>query len=232
MAHPGRDLPSAVYLELGRKRVFAVTLSWPGWCRSGRDEAAALEALRASEARYRAALRAGGVDVGNLPNADALHVVERLEGSSGTDFGVPSLIPETDRTALAEPELGRLDDILVAAWRAFEQAALGAAGGELRTGPRGGGRSLARIVDHVRETDAAYLVQLGSARPTPGPDTPPIDAEATVRGAARSALRARAAGQPVERPNRVSRPWPPRYYVRRAAWHALDHAWEIEDRAA
>jgi hypothetical protein len=24
--------------------------------------------------------------------------------------------------------------------------------------------------------------------------------------------------------------WPPRYYVRRAAWHVLDHAWEIEDR--
>jgi hypothetical protein len=24
--------------------------------------------------------------------------------------------------------------------------------------------------------------------------------------------------------------WPPRYVVRRAAWHVLDHAWEIEDR--
>jgi hypothetical protein len=26
--------------------------------------------------------------------------------------------------------------------------------------------------------------------------------------------------------------WPPRYFVRRTAWHALDHAWEIEDRSA
>ena len=25
--------------------------------------------------------------------------------------------------------------------------------------------------------------------------------------------------------------WPPRYFVRRTAWHALDHAWEIEDRS-
>ncbi|CAN5828742.1 hypothetical protein BH20CHL8_BH20CHL8_11020 [soil metagenome] len=25
--------------------------------------------------------------------------------------------------------------------------------------------------------------------------------------------------------------WTPRYFVRRAAWHVLDHAWEIEDRA-
>ena len=24
--------------------------------------------------------------------------------------------------------------------------------------------------------------------------------------------------------------WTPRYFVRRAAWHILDHAWEIEDR--
>jgi hypothetical protein len=24
--------------------------------------------------------------------------------------------------------------------------------------------------------------------------------------------------------------WPVRYFVRRSAWHVLDHAWEIEDR--
>jgi hypothetical protein len=25
--------------------------------------------------------------------------------------------------------------------------------------------------------------------------------------------------------------WPSRYAARRIAWHALDHAWEIEDRS-
>jgi hypothetical protein len=25
--------------------------------------------------------------------------------------------------------------------------------------------------------------------------------------------------------------WPARYGARRIAWHALDHAWEIQDRA-
>jgi hypothetical protein len=25
--------------------------------------------------------------------------------------------------------------------------------------------------------------------------------------------------------------WPPAYAARRIAWHALDHAWEIEDRS-
>jgi len=24
--------------------------------------------------------------------------------------------------------------------------------------------------------------------------------------------------------------WTPQYFVRREAWHALDHTWEIEDR--
>ena len=24
--------------------------------------------------------------------------------------------------------------------------------------------------------------------------------------------------------------WTPRYFVRRVAWHVIDHAWEIEDR--
>ena len=37
--------PFDVYLEVGSKRVFAGAVDWPGWCRSGRDEATALEAL-------------------------------------------------------------------------------------------------------------------------------------------------------------------------------------------
>jgi hypothetical protein len=34
-----------IYLEVGSKRVFAVAMERPGWCRSGRDEDAALKAL-------------------------------------------------------------------------------------------------------------------------------------------------------------------------------------------
>jgi len=34
-----------VYLESGSRRTFAGAIDWPGWCRSGRDEASALEAL-------------------------------------------------------------------------------------------------------------------------------------------------------------------------------------------
>ena len=44
-------------------------------------------------------------------------------------------------------------------------------------------------------------------------------------------LASRAKGEPPER-NMRAKPWAPRYFVRRSAWHAIDHAWEIEDRAS
>lgn len=34
-----------VFLEAGTKRTFAGALDWPGWCRSGPDEGAAVQAL-------------------------------------------------------------------------------------------------------------------------------------------------------------------------------------------
>ena len=40
------------YLETGQKRTFAGALDWPGWCRSGRDEASALQALFEYASRY------------------------------------------------------------------------------------------------------------------------------------------------------------------------------------
>ncbi len=43
-----------VYLELGSKRVFAAAVDWPGWCRSGKDERQALDALLAAAPRYAA----------------------------------------------------------------------------------------------------------------------------------------------------------------------------------
>jgi hypothetical protein len=46
-----------VYLEVGAKRVFACGVDWPGWCRSGRDETTALQALLDSGPRYAAVVR-------------------------------------------------------------------------------------------------------------------------------------------------------------------------------
>ena len=37
-------------------------------------------------------------------------------------------------------------------------------------------------------------------------------------------------GQPSDGSPLGGRKWPPRYAADRIAWHALDHAWEMEDR--
>jgi hypothetical protein len=41
-----------MYLEIGKKRAFAGATDWHGWCRSGRDEQAALQALFDYGPRY------------------------------------------------------------------------------------------------------------------------------------------------------------------------------------
>jgi hypothetical protein len=220
--------PLRVALEIVRTRTIAVAVDWPGLTRGGRDEAAALDALLRAAPRYTAALAAGGVPF--LPPADRedLAVVDRLPGTSTTAFGAPGVPLPGDDTPLDEAGLARQAAILQAAWAAFEAAAERHAGTELAKGPRGGGRDLAKIVAHVEDADRAYLVQLGARPPKTATGPAPI---ADVRAAALAALRARALGLPVTDPTGVAKPWPPRYYVRRAAWHWLDHAWEIEDRA-
>jgi hypothetical protein len=116
--------------------------------------------------------------------------------------------------------------LLRAAWATFDATASKAKGVTLSVGPRGGGRQVLKMIEHVREAEAAYLHQLGS-RP-PGSRA----SMEALRGAFVEALSARATEQPVPNPNKVRRPWLPRYAVRRSAWHALDHAWEIEDRSS
>jgi hypothetical protein len=220
--------PLDIALEVGRTRTFAVAVDWPGLTRGGRDEDAALELLLRAAPRYAAALAAARVPFAPPADCEGLAVVDRLPGTSTTEFGAPGVPLPGDDTLLDEAGLARQTAILQAAWAAFDAAAERHAGSELARGPRGGGRDLAKIVAHVEDADRAYLVQLGARIPKTSAGPAPI---ADVHAAALAALRARALGLPVTEPNRVTKPWPPRYYARRAAWHWLDHAWEIEDRA-
>jgi hypothetical protein len=218
-----------VYVEIGSKRVFAGALDWPGWCRSGRDEPAALEALIAYGPRYARAI--GAVDLGlDLPTAASdLVVDERLEGSNTTDFGAPAAVPVADAMPIDDEVLARLAALLQACWLAFEQAATVAEGKPLRKGPRGGGRYLPRIIEHVAEASRAYLAKL-AWKPEPDPDAAPLGQVGQLVDEASRALAAAAAGQLPTHGPRGGKLWPPRFFVRRAAWHLLDHAWEIEDR--
>src|SRR5512141_355825 len=138
----GAPLPSRgpdtidVSVEVGAKRAFACALAWPGWCRGGRDESSALEALLAYGPRYAHVLR--GTRLGFRVPADA-RVVERLEGDATTDFGAPGAAPSADAAPMTEADLRRARSLLRAGWEAFDRAVEAAAGRTLATGPRGGG---------------------------------------------------------------------------------------------
>jgi hypothetical protein len=52
-----------------------------------------------------------------------------------------------------------------------------------------------------------------------------------ARAAALDGIAASARGEiPAKGPRGGTR-WTPRTFIRRSAWHWLDHAWEIEDRS-
>lgn len=156
-------------------------------------------------------------------------MIERLKGGGGTDFGVPGEAPAADHTDLEVADIERQAAILRACWAALDSAAAAAHGVILRKGPRGGGRDLDKILGHVLEAERAYIMQLGSRPPKGDGSASQVVVE---REAAVEAFAARALGRPLSDPRQTRRPWSPRYFVRRAAWHVLDHAWEIEDRAA
>jgi hypothetical protein len=218
-----------VYTESAAKRAFVGSIEWPGWCRSGRREDEALETLLAYAPRY-AGVVAGSVR-GFKPPRSVTHlaVVERLTGDATTNFGAPSAAPGADARPLDARELKRLVSILEASWAAFDRIVDVATGEELRKGPRGGGRELDAIVDHVIGAEGSYVARLAAPRPkTEGLDR--AKAAEGEREVVREALaRAVTDGLPEKGP-RGGSIWLPRYFVRRAAWHVLDHVWEIEDR--
>lgn len=219
-----------IYLEVGKRRVFAAAIDWPGWCRSGRDEDSAVQWLVEYGPRYADALRT--IRSGFKPPVDgsSLDVVERLEGNATTDFGAPAMAPASDERQLDEPEAKRLTALLKACWEKLDRAVETASGAVLRKGPRGGGRELDGIVRHVIEADGAYLRSVGGTYRRPTHEVDLRTEMAQVRDAALEALASRVRGDPLPQ-GRRGKVWTPRYFVRRTAWHSLDHAWEVEDRA-
>ncbi len=218
-----------VYLEIGKKRTFAGAIDWPGWCRSGRDETSALHALFDHGPRYAHVLRTARLGFKAPDDISGLSVTERLEGNATTDFGAPDMAPSSDSEPVNSLELQRFQKILKACWRTFDANVKAATGKALRTGPRGGGRELEGIIQHVLGSDGGYLEQLGW-KLQPG-DADDLDKQLDrTRQEILKGLTASAHGGIPARGPRGGIRWSPRYFVRRVAWHVLDHAWEIEDR--
>jgi hypothetical protein len=208
----------AVSVEVAPKKVFAKAVDWPGWARSGKTEQLALDALAASAPRYAIV----AAEAGEPFETDGYDVVEATGGGSGTEFGVPSAITDLDDRPVNVAEAERLARFVAAAWTVFDRVAA-AAPAELRKGPRGGGRDRDKMIGHVVESDWYYAREMGIREKQPDPtDRAAIE---TLRAAMLEVLRQPSDGSPL-----AGRKWPPRYAATRIAWHALDHAWEMEDR--
>ncbi len=218
-----------IYLELGQKKVFAAAIDWPGWCRHGRDEASAMQALLDAGPRYAHLLHVSNLEFSAPKSTGAFRIIERVAGNATTDFGAPDKLIASDSAPFGPRELERAKALLSAYWRAFDAVVETAVGKELRKGPRGGGRTLIGIVEHVMGADASYVRTLGwKFAEVKGEES--AQKLARLRQEILNGLAAAAAGQLPEKGPRGGKRWPPRYFIRRSAWHIIDHIWEIEDR--
>jgi hypothetical protein len=217
----------AVCLEVTPQNTVASAIDWPGWCRADRDEDAALDVLASYAKRYAPVAERAGV---SLPSTVAFDVVERTPGGPATAFAAPEcrrpfpqVVAEVERAKSTPAIARRLVALLTAVWATFDEIAA-ASPAELRKGPRGGGRDRDKLIDHVIDAEAAYARKLGVKlkRPAAG-DIATIE---ELRGAITAVVGASSDGSPV-----MPSGWTTRYAARRIAWHVLEHAWEMQDRA-
>lgn len=197
--------PTRVYFEVGRTSIFAAAMEWPGWCRRAKTRDLALEALLDYLPRYEAI-------VTSAFTPGKLEVVGDVTGNATTDFGAPGVLTPWDSDSLSASARKKQVSILIDCWDYFD-GVVTASNPNLAKGPRGGGRDRDAIVDHVREAERHYCAKLGAKVP---PRTP----WRAQRDVITTALLART----------QQGAWPPRYSMRRLAWHVVDHAWEIEDK--
>jgi hypothetical protein len=208
-----------IYLELGAKKVVAWSLEWPGWCRIRSSEEAALQALQESEARYR--VIAERAELKFTPGE--LHVVERIPGDSGTDWGMPSVQAPSEAARPVDARAAERNVALLRASWAMLEEAVASSPAALRKGPRGGGRDRDEIHLHVTEAERMYARKIGVRhKPFEVNDESSLQA---MRDEISAVLSQPTNGEPL-----IPGGWTASYAVRRMAWHVVDHLWELEDR--
>jgi len=213
----------SVVVEVAPKRSFASALAWPGWCRSGRTPEDALEALAAYAGRYAAVASTASLRLPAVAGVESFVVAEEVEGTATTEFGAPSVAATIEVEPATARDADRVATLLSAAWKVLDEV-VASAPAQLRKGPRGGGRDRDSMYQHVLSAEQAYAGKVAVRVREPSKDD--RAAIAAMREAMLAVIRADRTGAPAREGG-----WAPRYCARRLAWHALDHAWEIQDRS-
>ena len=211
-----------VMVELGKKRVVASAFDWPGWDRCGKSGEDALRVLATYRPRYARVAALAGFD-DEFAAAGELAVVERVEGSSMTDYhGVSAKAAASEEEQMSEAACERKIALLRASWAYFDEV-VSRVSAELRKGPRGGGRERDRIVQHTNGAEIHQFAKKVGLIAGLDAWRDPADLRA-YREAFCTAIRECNARGPS------ARSWTVQFLIRRCAYHMLDHAWEMEDR--
>jgi hypothetical protein len=210
-------------LEIGKKRkVVAGAMDWPGLDRWGTSEEDALEKLSSYLPRYAGVAERAGM-ARAFGRAGDLEVVERVLGSSSTDFwGIAHVPSRIERDVLSPTELERRLDLLQTCWAYFDAVAARISD-ELRPGPRSAGRSHDQIVRHVYCSEPEQFSRKVEIRT-------PLEVVLTPKGLATHRQEYLDAIRAYNADAKAARTWPIQFLVRRTAHHVMDHAWEMEDR--
>jgi hypothetical protein len=214
-----------VILEVGTKerRVVAGATDWPGLDRWGKTEEHAIATLTSYLPRYAAVAEHAGL-ANDFARQRAPEVVERVTGSGSADYwGIAHVPSEMEREVRSPVELERRLALLRACWSYFDDVAERVSA-ELRPGPRGGGWTRDELIRHVHLNEPEQFTRKVEVR-TPREVMLTPDGRAAHREATLDAIRTYNAGGRI-----AGRSWPIQFLIRRIAHHAMDHAWEMEDR--
>ena len=212
-----------VILEIGKKRrVVAGAMDWPGLDRWGTSEDDAIAKLVSYLPRYTGVAERAGVAKA-FARARDIEVVERVPGSSSTDFwGIAHVPSQIEREVLSPTDLERRLDLLRACWAYFDDVAARVPA-ELLPGPRSAGRSRDQIIRHVILNEPGQFSRKVEVRTE-------LDDLLTPKRLTKHRQDYLEAIRAYNEEGEPARTWPIQFLIRRTAHHVMDHAWEMEDR--
>src|SRR5680860_1354203 len=117
----GTDAGLRIVLEVGRQKVFASAIDWPGWSRAGKKSPeAAIATLLAYADRYHPVVRLAGLATA-LPVE--VKVIDRQPGNTTTEFGAPDVVYAVELEPMGIEECERQLSLLRASWRFLDKVA-------------------------------------------------------------------------------------------------------------